>query len=184
MLPVSDLLSFFLLFVIGSHYSENLHNYVWILLEMTFCLLVIMIEEWHKIERSENEIERLTILVLTAIRLRVLRKLHFLVFLSFDLHQRVDIPACAKSAQRPSAEKTGKGSLLNCRPCPPDDPIGQGTDWTTLVQKNRFYAISSSGTVTNESHEFLLLLLFCFLRRGKLTWWWQTDCLEWSDYSK
>ena len=28
----------------------------------------------------------------------------------------------------PSAEKTGRGSLLNHPSCPPDDPIGQGTE--------------------------------------------------------
>ena len=31
-------------------------------------------------------------------------------------------------SQGPPAEKTGRGSLLNRPSCPPDDPIGQGTD--------------------------------------------------------
>ena len=30
--------------------------------------------------------------------------------------------------QGPPAEKTGKGSLLNCPSCPPNDPIGQGVE--------------------------------------------------------
>ena len=30
--------------------------------------------------------------------------------------------------QGPHAEKTGRGSLLNRPPCPPDDPVGQGTE--------------------------------------------------------
>ena len=43
-----------------------------------------------------------------------------------DFHQRVDILAHARTAQKGfSAEKTEKGSLLSCAP---DDPIGQGTE--------------------------------------------------------
>ena len=42
---------------------------------------------------------------------------------------------CQNSSQRPSsAEKNGKASLLNHLSCPPDDPIGHGTElnWSEL----------------------------------------------------
>ena len=35
---------------------------------------------------------------------------------------------CQNCSQGPSAEKTGRGSLLNRLSCPPDDPIDQGTE--------------------------------------------------------
>ena len=35
---------------------------------------------------------------------------------------------CQNCSQGPRAEKTGRGSLLNCPSCPPDDPISQGTE--------------------------------------------------------
>ena len=35
---------------------------------------------------------------------------------------------CQICSQGPRAEKTGRGSLLNRPSCPPDDPIGQGTE--------------------------------------------------------
>ena len=35
---------------------------------------------------------------------------------------------CQNCSQRPPAEKTGRLSLLNRPSCPPDDPIGQGTE--------------------------------------------------------
>ena len=35
---------------------------------------------------------------------------------------------CQNCSQGPPAEKSGRGSLLNHPSCPPDDPIGQGTD--------------------------------------------------------
>ena len=34
---------------------------------------------------------------------------------------------CQSCSHGPPAEKTGRGSLLNCPSCPPNDPIGQGT---------------------------------------------------------
>ena len=39
---------------------------------------------------------------------------------------------CRNYSQWPPAEKTGRGSLLNSPSCPPEDPIGQGTElnWT------------------------------------------------------
>ena len=42
---------------------------------------------------------------------------------------------CQKCSRGPPAERTGKGSVLNRPACPPDDPIGQGTevDWTESV---------------------------------------------------
>ena len=43
--------------------------------------------------------------------------------------ERVDIScSCKNCLQGPPAEKTGRGSLLNRPSCPPDDPIGQGTE--------------------------------------------------------
>ena len=41
---------------------------------------------------------------------------------------------CQSFSQGPSAEMTGRGSLLNCSSCSPHDPIGQGTElnWTEL----------------------------------------------------
>ena len=35
---------------------------------------------------------------------------------------------CQSCSQEPPAEKTGRGALLNRPSCPPDDPIGQGTE--------------------------------------------------------
>ena len=35
---------------------------------------------------------------------------------------------CQNCSRWPSAEKTGRGSLLNCLSCPPNDPTGQGTE--------------------------------------------------------
>ena len=35
---------------------------------------------------------------------------------------------CQNCSRGPPAEKTGRGSLLNRPSCPPDDPIGQGTE--------------------------------------------------------
>ena len=35
---------------------------------------------------------------------------------------------CQNCSQGPHAEQTGRGSLLNRPSCPPDDPIGQGTE--------------------------------------------------------
>ena len=42
---------------------------------------------------------------------------------------------CQNCSQWPPAEKTGWGSLLNHLSCPPNDPIGQGTElnWTLIV---------------------------------------------------
>ena len=42
---------------------------------------------------------------------------------------------CKNSSQGPHAEKTGRGSLLNRPSCPPDDPIGQGTELNCLWLK-------------------------------------------------
>ena len=40
--------------------------------------------------------------------------------------------SCQNCSERPSAEKSGKWSLPNRPICPPDDPVGQGTElnWT------------------------------------------------------
>ena len=35
---------------------------------------------------------------------------------------------CRNCSQGPPAEKTGRGSLLNHPPCPPDDPVNQGME--------------------------------------------------------
>ena len=44
-------------------------------------------------------------------------------------HQRVDIPAHAKTAHKGLLQKKiGRGSLLNRLLCPPDDLIGEGTE--------------------------------------------------------
>ena len=50
-----------------------------------------------------------------------------------EQHQRVDIPAHARTAHKGFPQKRlEKGSLLHCPSCPPDDPVGQGTklNWT------------------------------------------------------
>ena len=41
---------------------------------------------------------------------------------------------CQTCSRRPAAEKTGRASLPNRLSCPPDDPIGKGTElnWTVL----------------------------------------------------
>ena len=40
---------------------------------------------------------------------------------------------CQNYSQRPPAQKTGKGSLLNRPSCPVhDDPVGQGSEWATF----------------------------------------------------
>ena len=41
-------------------------------------------------------------------------------------HQRMDIPAQARIAHNGLLHK--RGPLLNCPSCPPDDPVGQGTE--------------------------------------------------------
>ena len=44
-------------------------------------------------------------------------------------HQRLDILPLPELL----AEKTGRGSLLNCPSCPPDDPIGRRTELTEII---------------------------------------------------
>ena len=39
----------------------------------------------------------------------------------------MDCP-CQNCSKGPSAEKSGRGSLVNCPSCPSDNPIGQGTE--------------------------------------------------------
>ena len=43
-------------------------------------------------------------------------------------------------SQRPLAEKTGRGSLLNRPPCPPNNPISQGIELTCVQGLKRYYA--------------------------------------------
>ena len=47
-------------------------------------------------------------------------------------HQKVDIPAHVRSAHKGLLQKkAGRESLLNRLSCPPDDPIGRGTELFT-----------------------------------------------------
>ena len=52
-------------------------------------------------------------------------------------------------SQRFPAEKTVRGSLLNCPSCPPSDPISQGTElnyFDALLQSNFFIKLTGSYT--------------------------------------
>ena len=84
-------------------------------------------------------------------------------------HQRVDIPARARIAHKDLLQKkTGRGSLLNRPSCPPDDPIGQGTEpkWMSY----------QSGQRSSRKPLLLLLLLLSLLLLLLLLvafrWWW------------
>ena len=48
---------------------------------------------------------------------------------------------CQNCSQRPPAEKTGRGSLLNRPSFPPDDPISQGLNWTELNKMALFASL-------------------------------------------
>ena len=70
-------------------------------------------------------------------------------------HQRVDIPAYARTAHKGLLQKTGRGSLLNRPSWPPNDPISQGTElnWDIFlvqlyINVHNFEMVSSNTSVS------------------------------------
>ena len=70
-------------------------------------------------------------------------------------HQRVDIPACARTAYEGLLQKTRRGSMLNRPSWPPNDPIGQGTElnWDIFlvqlyINVHNFEMVSSNTSVS------------------------------------
>ena len=79
-------------------------------------------------------------------------------------HQRVDIPAHARTALNGLPEKRlGKGSPLNRPSCPPDDPVGQKAE---LHRTEKIMGLSTDLSITERNHgsprhrEVFLLSLF------------------------
>ena len=98
-------------------------------------------------------------------------------------HQRVDSPAHARAAHEVLPQK--RRSLLNRRSCPPDDPVGQGTElnWTFSCRIamrnslwNRWNGKYCSKICVSWTFKLLMGLTLgrCNADRATLCWWGTT----------
>ena len=80
-------------------------------------------------------------------------------------HQKMDRPTNAM--QGPPAEKTGRVSLLSRPPCPPDDPIDQGTELNRTFGIGQC-AMGSESDVRPSSGECCSALAREFYKKNKI----------------
>ena len=83
-------------------------------------------------------------------------------------------------SQGPPAEKTGRGSLLNCPSCPPENLVGQGTElnWTQLSHIGEIFLWVNSRVVFLKKSQ-VLSFFHNIVEMSANFWWEQFLCSCW-----